>query len=141
MKRWFLDGVLIVMMSGLMILLFNCAEAGMFTAQRRYGPSTPNGYYMRLEPSVIKMAHYKPSPLTVTVEDAAGQPVDDVPVRFAPSQGQVITASNLTRHGKVVGTYTAPTGSDVFPSAYVIVSVEDVEVTVFIDIVPAVFGR
>jgi hypothetical protein len=136
-----LYGVLIVMGMWLMISLFGPAEAGILSAQRRYGPSTPNGYYVRLEPTVIHMAHHQPSPVTVTVEDAAGQPVDDVLVRFTPSQGQVAMASNLTRNGVVSGTYTAPTGIDVSHSAFVIVRVEDVEVTVFIDIVPAVFGR
>jgi hypothetical protein len=41
----------------------------------------------------------------------------------------------------VTGIYTVTTGSDNPRSAFVVVTVEDVEVTVFIDIVPAVFGR
>jgi hypothetical protein len=79
--------------------------------------------------------------LTVAVDDAAGQPVDDVLVTFAPSEGTVTTGSSQTRGGTVVGTFRAAPGSDSPRTAFVVVTVEDVEVTVFIDIVPAVFGR
>lgn len=141
MKVWPVYGALIVMGIGLMIALFGCSGAGMLSAQRRAGPSTPGGYYVRVEPAVIHMAHNQPAPLTVTVEDAAGQPVDDVLVHFTPAQGQVVTASTLTRNGVVSATYTAPAGSDASHTAFVMVRVENVEVTVFVDIVPAVFGR
>jgi hypothetical protein len=87
------------------------------------------------------MIHTQRPSLTVTVEDAAGQPVDDVLVRFAPSEGSIATGTSQTRGGTVTGLYTAPTGSDSPRTAFVIVTVEDTEVTVFIDIVPAVFGR
>jgi hypothetical protein len=40
-----------------------------------------------------------------------------------------------------VGTYVAASGSDSPRTAFLVAAVEDVEVTIFIDIVPAVFGR
>ena len=141
MKVWPVYGALIMMGFGLMTSLLGCAGANVLSAQRRYGPSTPGGYYVRVDPATIHMTHNQPAPLTVTVEDAAGQPVDDVLVHFTPSQGQLATASNLTQNGVVTATYTAPSGGDATHSAFVIVKVDDVEVTVFVDIVPAVFGR
>jgi hypothetical protein len=77
----------------------------------------------------------------VTVEDDAGQPIDDILVSFLPSEGTVVTETSHTRSGTVTGTFTAATGSDSPRTAFVVVTVENVEVTVFIDIVPAVFGR
>jgi hypothetical protein len=87
------------------------------------------------------VTHTQRPSLTVTVEDASGQPADDVLVRFAPSEGTITTGTSHTRGGTVTGLYTVATGSDNPRTAFVIVTVEDVEVTVFIDIVPAVFGR
>ena len=75
------------------------------------------------------------------VENAAGQLVDDVLVTFTPSEGALATGSSRTRGGTVVGTFTAAPGSDSPRTAFLVVTVEDVEVTVFIDIVPVVFGR
>jgi hypothetical protein len=109
--------------------------------ERRYGPTTPSGYYVRLEPSGITMAHTQRPRVTVTVEDAAGQPVEGVQVRFTASEGNVTTDTSHTRNGVVTGTFAAATGSDSPRTAFVIVTVEDVDITVFIDIVPAVFGR
>jgi hypothetical protein len=108
---------------------------------RRYGPTTPGGYYMRVRPSTFTMSHTQHVPVTVTVEDAAGQPVDDVLVSFAPSEGEVTTGTSRTRGGEVTATYTAATGSDAPRTVVVVVTVENVEATIFIDIVPAVFGR
>ena len=87
------------------------------------------------------MAHTQRARVTVTVEDAKGQPVDDALVRFTPSEGRVATDTSHTRGGVVMGTFAAATGSDGPRTAFVIVTVEDVDITVFIDIVPAVFGR
>lgn len=140
-KRCFLYGFLIAMGIWLMGSLSGCAETRSLLAQRRYGPSTPGGYYVRLDPAMLHLAHYLSASLTVTVEDAAGKPADDVLVRFTHAQGEVKTASDLTQNGKVVATYLPPPGSDAFHSDFVIVSVEDVKVPVFIDIVPAVYGR
>jgi hypothetical protein len=108
---------------------------------RRYGPTTPSAHYVRVIPSSLYMSHTQRPSLTVTVEDGSGQPADDVLVRFAPSEGSITTGTSHTRGGTVTGMYTVTTGSDSPRTAFVIVTVEDVEVTVFIDIVPAVFGR
>jgi len=79
--------------------------------------------------------------ITVAVETAAEQPVDEVLVTFTPSEGTLTTGSSRTRGGTVVGTFTAAPGSDSPRTASLVVAVENTEVTVFIDIVPAVFGR
>lgn len=79
--------------------------------------------------------------VTVSVEDGTGQARDDVLVSFAPSEGTVTTGSSSTRGGRVTGTFVAASGSDSPRTASLVVRVENVAVTVFIDIVPAVFGR
>ena len=66
---------------------------------RGYGPTTPGGYTVRVEPYTITMAHSQRSQLSVTVENAAGQPVDDVLVQFRPSEGTVTTGTSHTRGG------------------------------------------
>jgi hypothetical protein len=111
------------------------------STERRYGPTTPSGYYVRVTPSFLTMVHTQRPSFTVRVENAAGQPTDEVLVRFVPSEGMMTTGTSHTRGGTVSGMFTAATGSDSPRTAFVIVAVEDVEVTVFIDIVPAVFGR
>ena len=75
------------------------------------------------------------------VENAAGQPMEDVLVTFTPSEGAFTTSSSRTRGGAVVGTFVAAPGSDNPRTAFLVATVENVEVTIFIDIVPAVFGR
>ena len=79
--------------------------------------------------------------VTVAIENATGQPLDDVLVTFTPSEGMLTTGSSHTRGGTVVGTFTAAPGSDSPRTAFLVVAVENVEVTIFIDITPAVFGR
>jgi len=110
-------------------------------AGHRYGPTTPGGYYVRVDPRAVTMAHTQRPQLTVAVENAAGQPLEDVLVTFTPSEGTFTTSSSRTRGGTVVGTFIAAPGSDSPRTAFLVAAVEDVEVTVFIDIVPAVFGR
>lgn len=107
----------------------------------RYGPTTPGGYYVRVEPRAVTMAHTQRPQITVAVENAAGQPAEDVLVTFTPSEGTCTTGSSRTRGGTVVGTFAAASGSDSPRTAFLVAAVENVEVTVFIDIVPAVFGR
>ena len=87
------------------------------------------------------MSHNQRARVTVHVEDAAGQPIDDVAVRFTSSEGSVVADPPHTRGGEATGTFSAATGSDSPRTAFVVISVEDVDVTVFIDIVPAVYGR
>jgi hypothetical protein len=107
----------------------------------RYGPTTPGGYYVRVQPRAVTMAHTQRPQLTVAVENADGQPVEDVLVTFTPSEGTFTTSSSRTRGGTVVGTFVAAPSSDSPRTAFLVAAVEDVEVTVFIDIVPAVYGR
>jgi len=87
------------------------------------------------------MSQNQNSQVTVAVENTGGQPIDDVLVTFTPSEGTLTTGSSRTRGGTVVGTFTAAPGSDSPRTAFLVVAVENVEVTVFIDIVPVVFGR
>jgi len=107
----------------------------------RYGPTTPGGYYVRVEPRTVTMSQNQNPQVTVAVENTGAQPVDDVLVTFTPSEGTLTTGSSRTRGGTVVGTFAAAPGSDSPRTAFLIVAVENVEVTVFIDIVPVVFGR
>ena len=136
-------GVLACLVYGTWWLAFAAghAEGQPSATGRRYGPTMPSAHYVRVTPSSLYMTHTQRPSLTVTVEDASGQPADDVLVRFAPSEGSITTGTSHTRGGTVTGMYTATTGSDSPHTAFVIVTVEDVEVTVFIDIVPVVFGR
>ena len=110
-------------------------------AGHRYGPTTPGGYYVRVEPRTVTMSANQNPQITVAVETAAEQPVDEVLVTFTPSEGTLTTGGSRTRGGTVVGTFTAAPGSDSPRTASLVVAVENTEVTVFIDIVPAVFGR
>ena len=89
----------------------------------------------------MTMAHTQRPQITVEVENAAGQPVDDVLVTFTLSEGTFTTGSSRTRGGTVVGTFAAAPGSDSPRTAFLVATVEDVEVTIFIDMVPAVVGR
>jgi hypothetical protein len=114
---------------------------GLPGAGHRYGPTTPGGYYVRVAPRAVTMAYIQRPQLTVAVENAAGQPMEDVLVTFTLSEGTFTTGSSRTRGGTVVGTYVAASGSDSPRTAFLVATVEDVEVTIFIDIVPAVFGR
>ncbi len=117
------------------------ASQGPQIAGHRYGPTTPGGYYVRVAPRTVTMANTQRPQLTVAVENAAGQPMEDVLVTFTPSEGTFTTGSSRTRGGTVVGTYVAASGSDSPRTAFLVATVEDVEITIFIDIVPAVFGR
>ena len=115
---------------------------GLFSSQtRRYGPTAPGGYTVRVAPQTAKLAHLQRQPIQVTVETAEGAPADGVQVQFRASEGQVTATTTTTRNGMVTGTFAAATGSDQPRTAYIVVTVENVDVTVFIDIVPAVFGR
>lgn len=123
-------------------LLPALSHAGLFSSQARYyGPSTPSGYRVQVEPQAVTLSHSQHQPIHVTVENEAGQPLDGVPVQFRASEGTVTTDSHETRGGTVTGTFAAATGSDQPRTVFVVVTVENVKVTVFIDIVPAVFGR
>lgn len=118
------------------------SHGGIFSPTgRSYGPTTPSGYAVRVEPQAFTMSHAQRPQVHVTVENAAGQLVDDVLVHFLPSEGTMTTGSSHTRGGVVTGMFTVASGSDNPRSAFIIVTVEDIEVTVFIDIVPTVVGR
>lgn len=111
------------------------------SAGKRYGPTVPGGYYVRVAPRALTMSHTQRPKVTVAVEDAAGQLVDDVLVTFQPSEGQFTTESSRTRGGTVVGTFIAAAGSDSPRTASLVANVENVDITIFIDIIPAVVGR
>jgi hypothetical protein len=130
-------------LGGLALWLLPACHAGLFSSQiRYYGPTTPSGYRVRVEPqAVVTLSHSQRQPIQVTVENEAGQLVDGVAVRFRASEGNVTTDSHETRGGTVTGTFAAAPGSDQPRTVFVVVTVENVKVTVFIDIVPAVFGR
>jgi uncharacterized iron-regulated membrane protein len=123
-------------------LLPALSHAGLFSSQTRYyGSTTPSGYRVRVEPQAVTLSHSQRQTIHVTVENEAGQPIDGVAVQFRASEGSVATNSHETRGGTVTGTFAAATGSDQPRTVFVVVTVENVKVTVFIDIVPAVFGR
>jgi hypothetical protein len=108
---------------------------------RRYGPTAPGEYYIRVEPRSISMAHTQRPHVTVYIESRDGQPQDDVLVSFLPSEGTILTGESSSRGGMVRGTFVAGTGGDNPRTASILITVENIDVTVFVDIVPAVFGR
>jgi len=113
------------------------------SAGRGYGPTTPSGYRVWIEPQMATMAHSQRLVIQVTVQDAQGEPAEGVEVHAVASEGTVTPTprSSRTRDGVVQGVFTPGLGGDQPRTAYIIVTVENVEVTIFIDIVPAVFGR
>jgi hypothetical protein len=142
LPRWRLLALLVGCGGGILALACAPSHSGLLSGlDRRYGPTTPSGYSVRIEPQAFSMSHSQQQQVQVRVEDAVGQPVDGVLVHFLPSEGTVTTGSSLTRGGVVTGTFAVAAGSDNPRSAFIIVTVEDVDVTVFVDIVPAVFGR
>ncbi len=118
------------------------AHSGPFSPQdRQYGPTTPGGYAVRVSPHVATMAHSQRRAIEVYVETPDGKPADGVAVRFRPSEGVVSQEHRETRGGLATGQFEVSPGSDQPRTATIVVSVENVDITVFIDIVPAVFGR
>ena len=107
-----------------------------------YGQDGGQGYRLRVEPGTLTMRHTERPRLIVTVEDAAGRPVDDVKVDFTVSEG-VLTpdGSSHTQDGRVTAVFTPAYGGDNPRRAFVVVAAAGVDVTVFIDIVPAIHGR
>ena len=122
-----------------------CFAAGLaclWLAALAYGQDGGHEYRLRVEPGMLTMRHTERPRLTVAVEDASGQPVDDVQVDFTASEGAVTPdGSSRTQDGRVIGTFTPAFGGDDPRRAFVVVSAAGREVTVFIDIVPAVHGR
>lgn len=99
-------------------------------------------YRLRVDPGMMTMRHTERPRLTVAVEDALGRPVDGVQVDFTASEGVVTPdGSSRTQDGRVAGTFIPAYGGDNPRRAFVVVSAAGHEVTVFIDIVPAVYGR
>ena len=106
------------------------------------GQDGGTGYRLRVEPGTLTMRHTERPRLVVSLEDASGRPVDDVQVDFTVSEG-VLTpeGSSRTQNGRVTATFTPASGSDNPRRAFVVVAAAGVDVTVFIDIVPAIHGR
>ena len=107
-----------------------------------HGQDAGSGYRLRVEPGTLTMRHTERPRLIVSVEDASGRPVDDVKVDFTVSEG-VLTpdGTSLTQDGRVTATFTPASGADNPRRAFVVVAAGGVDVTVFIDIVPAIHGR
>ena len=107
-----------------------------------HGQDGAPGYRLRVEPGTLTMRHTERPRLIVSVEDASGRPVDDVKVDFTVSEG-VLTSegSGRTQGGRVTATFTPAVGADNPRRAFVVVAAGGVDVTVFIDIVPAIHGR
>lgn len=87
------------------------------------------------------MAHSQSLAIEVYVETSDGKPADGVAVRFQPSEGIVKQKHPETRNGRTTGQFTVSPGSDQPRTATIVISVENIDITEFIDIVPAVFGR
>ncbi len=125
--------------------VMRCLAAGLGClsfATLAHGQEGGRGYRLRVEPGMLTMRHTERPRLTVAVEDASGHPVDDVQIAFTVSEGVVtLDGSSRTRDGRVTGTFTPAFGGDNPRRAFVVVSAAGHEVTVFIDIVPAVYGR
>lgn len=118
------------------------SHGGPFTSQgRQYGPTTPGGYAVRVSPHVATMAHSQRRAIEVYVETSDGKPADGVAVRFQPSEGVVTQDHSETQDGLAAAQFEVSPGSDQPRTATIVVSVENIDITVFIDIVPAVFGR
>lgn len=117
-------------------------DAKLFSSQpRHYGPTDPSEYTVRVMPQSITINHSQRQLIQVIVETIDGTPINGVEVQFRPSEGHVTSPTPTTQNGVVTGTFATATGSDQPRTAYVVVTVENVNVTVFIDIVPAVFSR
>ena len=125
--------------------VLRCLAAGLGClafAALAYGQDGGQGYRLHVEPGLLTMRHSERPRLTVAVADAAGQPVEDVQVDFTVSEGVVTPdGSSRTRDGRVTATFAPAFGGDNPRRAFVVVSAVGHEVTVFIDIVPAVYGR
>ena len=126
-------------------LILGCLAAGLGCLAfltLAHGQDGDEGYRLRVEPGTLTMRHTERPRLIVSVEDAAGRPVDDVKVDFTVSEG-VLTpdGTGRTQNGRVTATFTPSVGADNPRRAFVVVAAGGVDVTVFIDIVPAVHGR
>ena len=140
--RYMLWSVWLVVLGGSAALAADVMGREALPAEgRRYGPTAPGEYYVRVEPRALSMAHTQRPQVMVYVESRDGQPQDDVLVSFLPSEGTILTEESRTRGGTVRATFVAGTGSDSPRTASILITVENVDVAVFVDIVPAVFGR
>ena len=107
-----------------------------------HGQDSGPGYRLRVEPGTLTMRHTERPRFIVSVEDDSGRPVDDVKVDFTVSEG-VLTpdGSSRTQNGRVTATFIPAFGADNPRRAFVVVAAGGLDVTVFIDIVPAIHGR
>ncbi len=127
---------------GLMGLTPSPSHSGPLSSQgRQYGPTTPGGYAVWVSPHTTSMAHAQRRNIEVYVETPDGKPAAGVAVRFRPSEGVVEQNHSETRKGWATAQFEVSPGGDQPRTATIVVSVENVDITVFIDIVPAIFGR
>lgn len=140
--RWTIFVLCIGWVCGLISLTPNSSHSGPFSPKgRQYGPTAPSGYGVRVSPHIITMAHSQRRAIEVYVETPDGKPADGVAVRFQPSEGVVSPDHPETRDGLATGQFEVSPGGDQPRMATIVVSIENIDITVFIDIVPAVFGR
>jgi hypothetical protein len=81
------------------------------------GPTTPSGYRIVL-PAASQTVRLQPLLLTVQVTDAAGNPVDNVPVHFRlPENGSTLAEIDppvvMTQNGRATSTFRARTAGQV----------------------------
>ena len=102
--------------------MMRCLAAGLgclVFAALAYGQDGGPEYRLRVEPGMMTMRHTERPRLTVAVEDASGQPVDDVRVDFTVSEGVVTPdGSSRTQDGRVTGTFTPAFGGDDPPPGF-----------------------
>lgn len=116
-----------VLLAGVSLLLSACPGT-----QR--GLTSPSGYRVTL-PSTAQTRRFHPLALTVQVHDAAGKPVDDVPVSFQvptswATQAALDPPTVVTRAGQATTTLHARTAGQLAVS----ITVEDQTVPVSVTI-------
>ncbi|GIX46284.1 MAG: hypothetical protein KatS3mg131_0495 [Candidatus Tectimicrobiota bacterium] len=91
------------LLSSSAFMLVGCAARGQSLAA--------SGWHVQV-PAASQVRRLHPLPLTVRLSDAAGQPVDGVPVRFRPlppwtAAAEVVPDTVVTRHGQATATFRA----------------------------------
>lgn len=131
MKHYsFSYGFVVVLLGGWGLLVGSCRPTVL-------GPTAPSGYRIEL-PEASQTVLLHPLRLTVRVQDATGQPVDEVLVHFHipevwASRAQVDPPTVATRQGQATTTFRARTAGQVMVQITVEDRTVDVPVTVLGD--------